>query len=352
MRALKSIFTIAITFVLSLSLTACDPPMPEDLKVALAEQNVLCEPGLVELQLPEAIADLGFGWADAMAVGCADMQVAVTETLTAKSGLIISSENLNSQQGAFLSVPFALDAAVLVVNITDGFEIYLSAQTVAGIFSGEIKKWNDPRVLADNAGIDLPDLKIILPKQATPAAKASLSSWIEAVTGSPLELAKVADAKISEIELATPSENGSIAIAAYSAATYSGSTIAAILTEPGNIDTAVMPATETIYSASTQLVAKIDGDQLKISLDPKVKPTAPEGSIEAAVPYQAIYSVYLDFMGEESALVRTAGRYLLRQESQGIITSGTMLPIPESIRILAVKVLEKGLPKATIPVAE
>jgi hypothetical protein len=51
-------------------------------------------------------------------------------------------------------------------------------------------------------------------------------------------------------------------------------------------------------------------------------------------------------MGEESALVRTAGRYLLRQESQGVITSGTMLPIPESVRILVVKIIEKGL---TVP---
>ncbi len=349
MQVVKKISAIAVAIGLSFTLTACDPPMPEDLKVALAEQNVLCEPGVVELQLPEAIADLGLGWADAMAVGCTDMQLSVADTLTNQSGLMITSEKLNSQQGAFLSVPFALDAAVLVVNISDAYEIYLSAQTVAEIFAGTITKWNDPKILADNSGIDLPDLKIILPKQATPAAKASLSSWIETITGSPLELSSVADSKVTDIELATPTENGSIAIAAYSAATFSGSTIAAILTEPGNIDTAVLPATETIYSASTQLVAKMDGDQLKISLDPKVKPTAPEGSIEAAFPYQAIYSVYLDFMGEESALVRTAGRYLLRQESQGIITSGTMLPIPESVRILAVKIVEKGLPKATIP---
>ena len=307
MQVVKKISAIAVAIGLSFTLTACDPPMPEDLKVALAEQNVLCEPGVVELQLPEAIADLGLGWADAMAVGCTDMQLSVADTLTNQSGLMITSEKLNSQQGAFLSVPFALDAAVLVVNISDAYEIYLSAQTVAEIFAGTITKWNDPKILADNSGIDLPDLKIILPKQATPAAKASLSSWIETITGSPLELSSVADSKVTDIELATPTENGSIAIAAYSAATFSGSTIAAILTEPGNIDTAVLPATETIYS------------------------------------------VYLDFMGEESALVRTAGRYLLRQESQGVITSGTMLPIPESVRILAVKIVEKGLPKATIP---
>ncbi len=352
MQAVKKVVTIAIAVGLSFSLTACDPPMPEDLKVALAEQNVLCEPGLVELQLPESIADLGLGWADAMAVGCTDMQLAVAEELTEASGLVISSKELNAAQGAFLSVPFALDAAVLVVNITDAVEVYLSAQTIAEIFSGAITNWNDPKILADNSGIEFPDLKIVVPKEATPGAKSSLSSWVETITGSPLDLSKVADAEATDIELATPTTNGSLAIASYSAATFSGSTIAAILTEPGNIDTAVLPATETIYSASTQLVATSEGDRLKISLDSKLKPTAPEGSIEAALPYQAIFSVYLDFMGDESVLVRTAGRYLLRQESQGVISSGTMLPIPESVRILAVKIVEKGLPKAAIPAAE
>ena len=352
MQAAKKVATIAIAIGLSFSLTACDPPMPEDIKIALAEQNILCEPGLVELKLPESIADLGVSWADAMAVGCADMQLEIADSLTNQAGLMITSEKLNSQQGAFLSVPFALDAAVLVVNISDTFEIYLSAETVAEIFAGTITNWNDPKILADNSGIDLPDLKIILPRQATPAAKASLSSWIETITGNPLELAGIADAKASDIELAAPTENGSIAIAAYSAATFSGSTIASILTQPANLDTAILPATETIYSASTQLEAKLDGELLKISLNPSLEPTAPEGSIEAAAPYQAIYPVYLDFMGEESLLVRTAGRYLLRQESQGIITSGTMLPIPERVRILAVKIVEKGIPKATQPVTE
>lgn len=345
MNAGKKITAIAVAIGLSFTLTACDPPMPEDMKIALAEQTVLCEPGSVELQTPEAIADLGLGWADAMAVGCTDMTLTNVTELSQPSGLVITSAALQSDQKTFLSVPFALDAAVIVVNITDAFEIYLSAQTVAEIFKGSITNWNDPKILADNAGIELPNLKISLPKEAAASAKASLSSWVETLTGAPLDLSKVADAKASEIELASPTVEGAIGIAAYSAATFNGSTIAAILTEPGNIDTAILPATETIYAASTQLVAEADGDSIDLRIDPKIKPTAPEGSIEAAMPYQAIYSVQLNLIGAESTLVRTAGRFLLRQESQGVITSGTMLPIPESVRILAVKVIEKGLPK-------
>ena len=35
-----------------------------------------------------------------------------------------------------------------------------SAPVIADIFSGKIKKWNDPKIAADNKGVDLPDTKI------------------------------------------------------------------------------------------------------------------------------------------------------------------------------------------------
>jgi hypothetical protein len=349
MNTAKKVTAALLAVGLCFSLTACDPPMPEDLKIALAEKTVLCEPGVAELQLPEAIADLGIGWADAMALGCAEMQLAVTESLTEPTGLLISPQGTKLENDAFLKVPFALDAAVLVVNIPDVFEIYLSAPTIQGIFSGAITKWNDPLVLADNEGLDLPDQEIVLPKEAIPAAKSSLSAWIERLSGSPLDLSKIADAKVSESELAMPTAPGSISIASYSAALLNASVFASILTEAGNIESAVLASTETVYAASTQIVAESDGDTISMTVDPTIEPTAPEGSAAAAAPYQAIFTVELDFIGEESALVRTAGRFLLRQESQGVISSSTMLPMPEAVRILAVKLIEKGM---NIPAAE
>lgn len=322
--------------------------MPDDIKVALSEQTVICEPGLAELQLPEAIGDLGFTWSDAMAVACADMQLSVVDSLTETSGLVISPIGVSSDS-SFLKVPFALDAAVLVVNLPDVYEIYLSAATIKAIFSGEITSWNDPLILADNSGLDLPDQKIILPTEALPAAKASLSAWIEILSGSPLDLSKIADAKISESELAMPEEAGSISIASYSAALLNGSVFAAVLAEEGNIESSVLASTETIFSASTQLVAEASGDEISLKLDPALEPQAPEGSFEAALPYQAIFVVELNFIGEESTLVRSAGRYLVRQESVGIISSSNMLPVPEAVRILTVKIIEKGL---TVPAVE
>lgn len=348
MNPVKRIVVALTAISLATGLTACDPPMPDDIKVSLSEQTVICEPGLAELQLPEAIADLGLTWSDAMASACTDMQLTVVDSLTEKSGLVISPIGTASES-AFLKVPFALDAAVLVVNLPDVFEIYLSAASIKAIFSGEITSWNDPMILADNSGLELPDQKIILPKEALPAAKASLSTWIETLTGTALDLSKVADAKISETELATPTEPGAISIASYSAALLNGSVFASILAEEGNLESAVLASTETLFSASTQLVADVAGDNISIKLDPSLEPKAPEGSFEAASPYQALFIVELNFIGDESTLVRAAGRYLVRQESVGIISSSTMLPVPEAFRILAVKIIEKGL---TVPAVE
>lgn len=343
MKASKKIAAIALAIGLSFTLTACDPPMPEDLRVALAEKTVLCEPGAVELEAPDTITDIAYGWSDAMATGCADMSLTVTDALTDEAGLVIAPQGANLSQSVFLKVPFALDAAVLVVNLPDVYEIYLSATTIQAIFAGEVTSWNDPLILADNDGLELPAEKIILPTEALPAAKNSLATWIESLTGAQLEISKIADSKLTETELATPAEVGAISIASYSAALLNGSVFATVLTEAGNIESGILASTETVYAASTQLVAEAKGDVITMAIDTKLEPTAPEGSIEAALPYQAIFAVELSFTGTESALVLTAGRFLLRQESQGVITSSTMLPIPERVRILAVKVVEKAL---------
>jgi phosphate transport system substrate-binding protein len=343
MTPAKKLLSAILAVGLGLGLTACDPPMPDDIRVAESEKIILCEPGVAELQLPEAITDLGFTWADAMAVGCSDMQLSVVGQLSEPTGLIISPAGVDLGQPSFLKIPFALDAAVLVVNIPDVFEIFLSAPVIQGIFSGEITNWSDPLILADNEGYELPDLKIVLPKQALPAAKTSLSTWIENITGSPLNLSKIADTTVSEGEKAAPGEPGAIAIASYSAALFNGSVFASVLTEPANFETAVLPSIETIYAASTQLVYSVEGDVISVTLDPSLTPTPPEGSDAADLPYQGVFVVELSFMGEESKLIRTAGRYLMRQESKGVIASSTMLPIPESLRILAVKIIESKL---------
>ncbi len=53
-------------------------------------------------------------------------------------------------------------AVVLTYNLPGNPALKLDADTIAGIFLGQIKKWNDPKLTALNAGTKLPDQEIVV----------------------------------------------------------------------------------------------------------------------------------------------------------------------------------------------
>ena len=349
MRTRRTASSIAIAISLSLSLTACDPPMPENLRIAAAELEVQCETGDVSLSTPEAIADVGYNWTDSVAIACTDMTITTTDEFSIDSNLVIGESSLIAARcEAFEQVPIALDAAVLVVNIPDIYEVFLDPTQIVGIFNGTITSWADPALVLNNEGYTFPDIPIVLPAQATVSAKNALSEWIGRLAGEPLVLDAIADASgVTESELAMPMEEGAIGIASFSAATYMGSAIVALLTTPGDYESLIFADNGSISSAGTQLVATTGANGLELVLDPAIEPTPEQGTFEALAPYQAIYPVRLALCGQDNTLVRTAARYLLRQDSQGVIASATMLPLPEAVRIEAIKLVVVGLPVPT-----
>ncbi len=55
-----------------------------------------------------------------------------------------------------LQVPNYVSPIALVYNLDGVDKLQLSAKTVANIFNGTIKKWNDPAIAAENQGVTLP----------------------------------------------------------------------------------------------------------------------------------------------------------------------------------------------------
>jgi phosphate transport system substrate-binding protein len=323
--------------------------MPESLLIAQAELEVQCETGDVSLSLPEALTDVGYNWSDSLTFGCADMTLTTMDESSTDANLILGEASLIAARcEAFEQVPIAIDAAVLVVNIPDIFEVYLDPTQIVGIFNGTITSWADPALAVNNEGYTFPDIPIVLPTQATVSAKQALAEWIGRLAGEPLILDSIADAEgVTDIELSVPMEEGAIGIASFSAATYMGSTIAAIATTPGDYESLIFVDNGSISSASTQLVVTTSENGLDLVLDPSIEPTPEQGTFEALAPYQAIFPVRLALCGTDSTLVRTAARYLLRQDSQGVIASATMLPLPEAARIEAIQLVVVGLPVPT-----
>jgi len=68
----------------------------------------------------------------------------------------MSDDDLKSAPGEVLHIPTVLGAVVLTYNL-EGLKqpLHFSPEVIADIFLGKIKKWNDPKIAADNPGVML-----------------------------------------------------------------------------------------------------------------------------------------------------------------------------------------------------
>lgn len=64
--------------------------------------------------------------------------------------------------GAVIHLPTVLGAVVLTWNLPDVTELRLDGPTTADIFLGRITRWNDPRLVALNPGVALPDRDLLV----------------------------------------------------------------------------------------------------------------------------------------------------------------------------------------------
>jgi phosphate transport system substrate-binding protein len=74
----------------------------------------------------------------------------------------MSDENLTKAPGKLLHIPTVAGAVVITYNLESNPALKLDADTIAGIFLGTIKKWNDPRIAATNPGTKLADKDIVV----------------------------------------------------------------------------------------------------------------------------------------------------------------------------------------------
>jgi len=74
----------------------------------------------------------------------------------------MSDDNLAKAPGKILHIPTVAGADVVAYNLTGSPALKLDADTVAGIFLGNVKKWNDAKITALNPGMSLPDQEIVV----------------------------------------------------------------------------------------------------------------------------------------------------------------------------------------------
>jgi phosphate transport system substrate-binding protein len=74
----------------------------------------------------------------------------------------MSDDNLSKAPGKILHIPTVAGAVVMTYNLEGNPALKLDGETIVDIFLGKIKKWNDPKIAASNAGTKLPDKEIVV----------------------------------------------------------------------------------------------------------------------------------------------------------------------------------------------
>lgn len=74
----------------------------------------------------------------------------------------MSDDNLAKAPGKLLHIPTVAGAVVLTYNLIGSPSLKLDGDAIAGIYLGQIKKWNDPKLVALNPGVTLPDQEVVV----------------------------------------------------------------------------------------------------------------------------------------------------------------------------------------------
>jgi len=74
----------------------------------------------------------------------------------------MSDDNLSKAPGKLIHIPTVAGAVVISYNLPGNPSLKLDGETIAGIYLGNIKKWNDAKITALNSGTTLPDQDIVV----------------------------------------------------------------------------------------------------------------------------------------------------------------------------------------------
>ena len=317
--------------------------MPPEVRAALAEKTYTCVAGTSAVAVPHAIGDLASGWQDAMTSACPDM------SFTAATDPAAAQLNIDATgvvpAGAYASVPFALDATVVAVNISGLTALNLTAANIEGILNGTITDWSDKAIAASNPGVDMTPEPIVLDPRIQANGLKPLTDWLARLNNGKFDASKLKSVPQLTIDDAMTLPEGGIAFLPYSVnAEAMWITAGIVLDTKHPNDTAVVPDSDHINSGGSQLKVKKSAQAITVELNPNSKPLAPAGQDKAVDPYQAVYAVPLSLTGEDNLVARAVARFLLRQDSQGMLGASYLLPIPETVRVEVLDLVSKGLP--------
>lgn len=331
-------------------LTACNPPMPESLKIELAEREVQCGETFIEAKLAPEVADIGNFWNSSMNGACSgSMGFTLIDDYPSGNGIVVSEEAVTGCT-PYATVPLAADAAVFSFFFTDIYELNLSPAAIAGIASGEIVNWSDPAIQELNPNVPTPDLPINFISSAPVGAISAMEIWLSSALGKSVKLSSLEPSTRPEVDALYEMVDGDLKLTSFAALQLAGMSYANMVLDPASPETStVLPDIRTIQTAIGQTVVSGEPPFLSFIYDPSIPAQPLPGQFEPLIPWGAVFPLEMSLCGQDDLQVRYVARFLLRLDAQGSISTGVFSPLNQDIRLKSVSVIAQGLPEVAIP---
>ena len=348
----SSLFTVS---VLSLIISACTPPMPPDVLAAVSEQEVTCAEGQINIALDEFNIPITQSINDLFLTSCPNATINLTSD-SATADIVISDGSADSIAictNPAVQVPVMVESTGVAFNLAGVSGLVLDAQTIDKIYKGEITDWADPAIVELNPEFELtstPITTIGLNKKT--ASDLAFVEWMNRLGATGFQ-------NVATTTFETPVElveelgltDGAISIMPGSIMSENALSGVSIKTDAGNVAYDLT----SITAASTQAVSEINGDIVKVSLDPNKEVLAEAGSDELTLPWQAISWVNLAICKADTTDLKNSAtaRFFLRQDAQGQLSVYGYGALDESLRLSSAGIVGKNLPLPSgIPAAE
>jgi phosphate transport system substrate-binding protein len=255
---------------------------------------------------------------------------------------IPSKEASNFTGKTILYFPVVIGPITLAYNLSGVSNLKLDAPTIAGIFQGKIKTWDDPAIKAINPGVSLPSTTIttavrsdssgttqnfsLYLMDATPSTWTLGSSSI--ITWPSTARAAMGNSGVAQVIKST---SGAIGYVDYSTAHTAGLTTASIKNKAGDY-VAPSPTASSLDAADVALKPDLTFAAANASSNPGAYP----------ITYQSWVLVNESQPStNDAAMLKAYIGYLLSPAGQQILPTLGYAPLPASIDTMATAQLSK-----------
>lgn len=245
------------------------------------------------------------------------------------------------------NLPAVFGPIALAYNLPGVEGLKLSGATAAKIFNGQIKKWNDPAIAAENAGVNLPDKDVtVIFRSDESGTTDNFQKYLKAASDGAWtqEVGKTFNGGVGEgakgndgVSAAVKGGEGAVTYTEWSYAKSQNLQMASIIT-PTSKDGVKLDAATAGKTIDSAKLKKEGTNDLVIDTSSFYVPQA-EGAYPIIMPtYEIVCSKYKD--PEVGKAVKAFLNIAVSKDVQGELESKGYIPVPDAFREKLTKAID------------